>query len=162
MPNFAEMARRIQQDVPGLIAATVQTQRGMIFDSSGTYNGRPGWPALRCRDGQPLKDTGTLSQSIGPRNDGIRPGYGTESIVRMGRDIVTIGTGIAYAAVQNYGAVIRPVHAKALRFQCHGKFIFRKKVTIPARTFNDFTNADVTELEDTIGNYISAVIGGAI
>lgn len=161
MPDFRGAAERIKRELPGLIAATLQTQRGMVFDTSGTYNGRPGWPELRCRDGQPLKDRGTLSQSMGPQNDGVHPGHSVGSIVRLSDGLVTIGTDIAYAAIQNYGGVIVPVRAKALRFMCHGKVVFRKRVRIPARTFNDFTAADVTELEDTVGAYIASVIGGA-
>lgn len=160
MPDFRGMARQIKKEIPGLIAATLQTQRAMIFDQEGAYNGRSKWPDLKCRQGQILKDRGTLSRSIGPANDGIHPGRMTGSVVRLSDTVVTIGTTIAYASVHNNGAVIEPVKAKALRFKCGGRWRFSKRVRIPARTFNDFTDQDVTELEDTIANYIASVIGG--
>jgi phage gpG-like protein len=159
-PQFKNVAVQIQSELPGLIAATLQTQRAMIFDSSGTYNGRPGWDPLKCRDGQPLKDRGTLSQSIGPANDGITPGRATGSIVQLAMGMVTIGTNIAYAEVHDQGKVIVPVKAKALRFKCHGKFVFRKKVTIPARPFGNFTSDDISELNETVTNYLTSKING--
>lgn len=164
MPDWARLSERVQAEVPGLIAATLQTQRGMIFRSGGSYNGRPGWAPLRCRDGQPLRDRGTLSQSIGPVNDGLHPSRVTGSIVRLSgglNGVVTIGTSLAYAAVQNYGATIVPVRAKALRFMCHGKVVFRKKVVIPPRPFADFTGEDERELVTTIENYLQHLIGGS-
>lgn len=163
LPNFRSMASRLDAEVPGLIAATLQTQRGMIFDKSGAHNGRAEWRELRCRKGMPLKDRGTLAQSMGPRNDGMRPGKGVGSIVRMSGGLdgdVTIGTNLAYAAVQNYGATIVPVRAKALRFKCRGQWIFRKKVTIPARPFADWTREDEEELVETVENFVMHVLSG--
>jgi phage gpG-like protein len=160
LPRFAEAAARAEAELPGLLAATLQTQRAMIFDSEGKYNGRPGWAPLKCRKGQILKDRGTLSQSIGPQNDGIRPGAAVGSIVRITPGIVTIGTNIAYAAVHQYSATIRPVKAKALRFKCNGHWTSRKKVFIPARPFADFTSADVSEIRQTVENYLGELLGG--
>lgn len=163
LPDFARHAERINREVPGLIAATLQTNRGMIFRNSGRYNGRSKWKKLRCRKGQPLKDRGTLSQSMGPQNDGMHPGHATGSIVRMSGGLagmVTIGTNIAYAHVHNSGMVIYPRKAKALRFPCRGEWVFAKKVTIPARPFNDWTREDGRELVETIENYVAHVLGG--
>jgi phage gpG-like protein len=163
LPDFAAYAEKINREVPGLIAATLQTNRGMIFDKSGRYNGRRKWKKLRCRSGMPLKDRGTLSQSMGPRNDGLHPGHATGSILRMTGALegtVTVGTNIAYAAIQNDGGVIYPKTAKALRFKCRGKWVFAKKVTIPARPFNDWTREDGKELVETIENYIGHVLAG--
>jgi phage gpG-like protein len=160
LPQFADAARKARAELPGLIAATMQTQRGQIFDSEGTYNGRPGWKPLKCREGQILKDRGTLSQSIGPRNDGKNPAKRVGSIVRISGNLVTIGTDIAYAAVQNYGHPgIKPVRAKALRFKCGKRWVFAKKVRIPARPFADWYSDDVRELQQTCANYLSSLVG---
>jgi phage gpG-like protein len=159
-PQFKNMAVQIQSELPGLIAATLQTQRAMIFDSEGTYNGRPGWKPLKCRNGQILSDSGDLRKSIGPVNDGITPGRATGSIVELSIGLVTIGTKIAYAEVHDQGKVIFPDTKKALRFKCHGKFIFRKKVTIPARPFGNFTSDDISELNETVTNYLTSKING--
>lgn len=160
LPNFGAASEKIKAELPGLIAATLQAQRGMIFDTEGRYNGRPGWSPLKCREGQPLKDTGVLAMSIAPINDGIHPGHRSGSIVRLSNELVTIGTDIAYAIIQNNGGVIKPVKAKALRIPCFDGYIFSKKAVIPARVFNDITDQDVEELSDTISNYIAATIRG--
>ena len=159
-PPWKKYAAQLKAQIPGVLAATMQTQRAMIFDSEGKYNGRQGWKPLKCRDGQILKDTGTLSKSIGPMNTGITPGMATGSIVRYQKELVTIGTNIAYAHVQNEGATIVPVKAKALRYKCHGKWRFSKKSVIPARPFNDWTLADIAELSTTMENFIGAVLRG--
>lgn len=161
LPDWSAARERILSEVPGLIAATLQTQRGMIFDQSGAYNGRPAWPDLRCRNGMPLKDRGTLAQSIAPRNDGLRPGRSTGTILRTmgGLDgITTVGSSLAYASVQNNGATIVPVRARALRFKCHGRWVFRKKVVIPPRPFADWTHQDQNELVTTVENYVKYVL----
>jgi len=163
LPNFAAYAERINREVPGLIAATLQTNRGMIFYKSGRYNGRRKWKKLECRNGRPLKDNNDLSQSMGPQNDGMIPGRFTGSILKMTgglEGMVTIGTNIAYAHVHDRGMVIRAKNAKAMRFKCHGKWAFAKKVTIPARPFSDWTRKDGKELVETIENYIGHVLGG--
>ncbi len=162
LPDWTAARDRINATIPGLIAATVQTQRGLIFDNEGAYNGRQRWAGLKCRTGQILKRRGTLSQSIGPRNDGDQPAHAVGSIVRMTgglEGVVAVGTSIAYAAVHNYGATIRPVRAKALRFQCGNTWVFRRKVTIPARPFADWTSQDTDELVATIENRIAAILG---
>lgn len=161
MPDWDAAREQLQAAIPGLIAATVQTQRGLIFDAEGAYNGRQKWAGLKCRDGQILKKRGTLSQSIGPKNDGEKPAHTTGSIVRMTGGLegtVTVGTSIAYAAVHNYGAIIRPVRAKALRFRCFGKWTFRKKVVIPPRPFADWTAEDTAELVATVENKIADIM----
>ena len=161
-PDLAAAGARIRAGLPGLIAATLQRQRAMIFDNEGAYHGRPRWEPLKCRQGQILFDTGKLSQSIGPLSrTSDRPGYSVGSIVKLSDGIVTIGTNLPYAAVHNYGAVIRPVKAKALVYKCGKDFVFSKKSVIPARPFGDITNEDVTDLVDTVSGYISAQIGGA-
>lgn len=154
-PDWRGFARQLKKSLPGVLAATMQTQRAMIFDSEGKYNGRPGWEPLKCRDGQILKDTGTLSKSMGPQNDGLVPGKDVGSIVRSDIGLVTIGTNIAYAHVHNEGAIIKkPVRAKALRY------VFRKKSVIPARPFNDWTLKDIEEIKETIEAYVGSVMGG--
>ena len=158
-PDFKQAGEKIRNALPGLIAAVLQTQRAMIFDDSGEYNGRSGWEPLKSRNGQPLKDRGTLSRSIGPANDGITPGYATGSIVRLSDSIVTIGTNIAYAAVHDQGAVIYPKKpGGVLRFKIGNRWICTKKVTIPKRNFSDIMPLDIRELRDTIENFIVATI----
>lgn len=99
------------------VAAQMQTNRGMLFMHSGVYNGHEKWAPLKLRAGQPLKDRGTLSQSIGPiqrKNSGVQPRYEKGSIVRFGGDKVTVGTNLKYARLMNDGGTIVPKNGKLL------------------------------------------------
>lgn len=42
---------------------------------------------------------------------------------------------VKYAAIHEYGGVITPKNASALRFQIDGKWVHAKKVTMPERSF---------------------------
>lgn len=59
----------------------------------------PGWPPPRRRDGEPLRDTGQLANSI------------TYGFRRSGRTLV-VGSNLEYAGVQQYGARIVPTAGK--------------------------------------------------
>lgn len=111
-PPWLLAIRQRESDIYLLIAATLQTNRGMMFDTDNA--GRTPWAPLKLRDGQPLSKTGALRQSFAPRNDGVRPGYGEGTIVRIGDGVVTVGTTLAYAPIHNTGGVIRPVKSKFL------------------------------------------------
>lgn len=41
------------------------------------------------------------------------------------------GPGTVYGAVQEFGATIRPVRARALRFEVAGQVVFARQVTVP-------------------------------
>lgn len=89
---------------------------------TGTAPDGTKWAPLKFRNGSPLRDKGLLMNSIVPR---------------FGPDYVDIGTNRVGAAVHQFGATIRPVKAKMLRFFAEGSKvpIFRKSVTVPARPF---------------------------
>lgn len=68
-------------------------------------------------------------------------------------------TDLIYAPVQEFGAVIRPVHAQALRFVVAGGIVFAQKVTIPPQpyfipTFNQDTDRVVEHVADRIMQHI--------
>lgn len=76
-------------------------------------------PAFRA--GQPLRDTGRLQRSITSAVQG---------------DSALVGTNVIYARTHQYGAKIKPVKGKTLRFAlAGGGFAFPRGVTIPARPF---------------------------
>lgn len=57
-------------------------------------------------------------------------------VKRINQYAVSVGpVGIIYAAVHEFGAVITPKRAKALRFVIEGKVIFAQYVKIPARPY---------------------------
>ena len=79
------------------------------------------WPDLKYRNGKPLQDTGRLRNSITWE---LRPGG------------VRVGTNVIYAAVHNFGAVIKPKRAKFLAIPVGGGSIrLVKSVTIPQREY---------------------------
>lgn len=118
-PDFEDKLRRNRERIQRFVAATLQTNRGMIFDREGAYNGRNKWAALKFRQGMILSKTGHLRKSIAPRNANGRAG--PDGIVRFQGDTVTIGTNLYYARLMNDGTtklpggVLRPVKAKALK-----------------------------------------------
>jgi phage gpG-like protein len=112
-PPWLLAIQQRESDIYLLIAATLQTNRGMMFDQENAGRPTP-WAPLKLRQGQPLSKTGALRQSFAPRNDGVRPGKGAGTILKYGRDNVTIGTDLAYAPIHNLGGVIRPVKGQFL------------------------------------------------
>ena len=44
--------------------------------------------------------------------------------------VVRIGTNVVYAAMQEFGGVIRPVHKKALKFKVDGHWVTTQRVTL--------------------------------
>lgn len=123
--DFPDLEGRLTSAMPrimNVLAASMQTNRRLLFASGGSYNGHPGWAPLQFRVGQPLLRGGArgLSGSMGPRNDGRTPGRGVESILEINGEKVTIGTSLKYARLMNDGTskmpggVLRPVRAKAL------------------------------------------------
>lgn len=57
------------------------------------------------------------------------------------------GGGLVYAHIHEYGGVILPKTAKALRFQIDGKTIFAKSVTMPERSY---MRSSLVEMRDEI------------
>lgn len=162
-PDIAQALRSKKREIDLFLLAQMQTNRGLLFDSEGTYNGRPGWKPLKTREGQILKKSGTLSQSIGPQDGSGNPGP-NGGISRVEGDKLTIGTNLFYARMMNDGTtkmpggVLRPKRAKALKFNIGDKTVFRKSVTIPARPFDNWNDADAQELADSLVNYVASLI----
>ncbi len=107
------------------------------------------WEPLKLRSGQPLRDKGHL-------RDSIVPAYGP--------DYVDIGTNHVGAKVHQFGATIRPVRAKALRFFAEGSNIpiFRQQVTIPARPYLPLDNSGNLVLPATWEKSFLSTIRAAI
>ena len=82
-----------------------------------------------------------------------------------GNDIY-VGSNRIYAAVHQFGAVIRPVRAKALMFRMGGVgkrggagFVRAQSVTIPARPYLGFGPKDQRAVLDVLGVAIGRAIG---
>ena len=98
-----------------------------------------------------LQDKGLLRQSFSAaRGSGnmYRFTYTTDSEAGL-------ESHLPYAAIQNFGGTIVPKTKKALSFfNSHGMRVFARKVTIPARPFNQFREADLKELQELISNFL--------
>lgn len=169
LPNFAQKFKEMQSDLMLLLAASMQTNRAMMFDKEGADNGKTKWASLNphFRSGMILNNTGVLRKSMGPQNDGIRPGRGKDGIVQIEGTRAVIGTRLTYARLMNDGTVnmpggvMKPTRAKALKIPiASGKFMFRKSVKIPARKMDIITEDDKREWADTLANYIAEKLNG--
>jgi HK97 gp10 family phage protein len=77
-------------------------------------------------EGEGLVDTGNLMKSVQPGTLMIFQGSGE----------ITVGTNVVYAAIHEFGGIIRARKAKALRFKTKdGKWHTVKSVTMPARPY---------------------------
>lgn len=166
LPNFSKRLRDMKDEISLVLAATMQTNRAMMFDKDGADNGKPPWAPLTWRKGRPLQKTGTLRKSMAPpQRDGLSPGLGRDGLLRIAGNRVTIGTALGYARMMNDGTtkmpggVLKPVTAMALRFPApegsKEKFMFRKSVRIPARPMDTVTEQDKKEWADTLSDFIA-------
>jgi phage gpG-like protein len=78
------------------------------------------WAPLTSREGRPLRQTGNNIQRSWTAG-GETP------------DSFKFGSRFKYLATHQYGATIRPVRARGLRFKIAGQFVFARQVTIPRR-----------------------------
>ena len=182
-PDLKARVGKAEPEIRLFMAATIQTNRGLLFDSEGKHNGRPGWAPLKFRVGQILSDRGVLRKSMAPFNADGKPG--PDGIVVIQPDSITIGTTLLYARLMNDGTTKMPggklvaknakalkiplpngknatPTAKALRKGASGegkqKFIFRKSVKIPARPFDDWNAQDQEELDEALINKLAEII----
>jgi phage gpG-like protein len=164
------------QEFKGSMSALLFSQRLEVFNSESSRDG-PWKPLSQIQMDQRLKslervdswrqqqlaskgfakvkilqDKGTLRQSFTPETG---PGNAYKH-VELGEDFVRVSTNVPYARIQNQGGTIVPVRAKALAFQgANGQMIFAKKVTIPARPFDQFTDANEEELAELTEAYLN-------
>lgn len=169
MPDLSKKLNANLERIKLFMAAQIQTNRGMLFDQEGAYNGHSKWAPLRCREGQILSRTGTLRKSIAPLDSSGKPGAHGFVEIAGGKykPKVSIGTTLAYAAMMNYGTTglpdgkLRPKNAKALVFECGGEKRFAKWVKIPARPFDEWNQADQSEVATALSNLITEILNEA-
>lgn len=68
----------------------------------------------------------------------------------VGGDAVAVGAMLPYAAIHQFGGVIRPKGAKALVFRLGGRLVRAKKVTIPARPYLGWGRADQAMADEVL------------
>lgn len=86
--------------------------------STSPYGGK--WDAPGHRSGKPLVDKGHLQNSVSYRLVG---------------HAVEIGTNLRYAAIHQFGGVIKPKNKQRLFFMLGDRKIFARQVTIKPRPF---------------------------
>ena len=89
-----------------------------FVDGSDPYG--TAWAHPIFRDGQPLRDTGRLMNSM------------THRATAGG---VAIGTNVEYAGTHQQGATVKAKNKPLLKFKTPAGWISKKAVTIPARPF---------------------------
>jgi phage gpG-like protein len=85
-------------------------------------------------------------------------------ITRLDNASVTIGSDRPYAAIHQFGGIIRPKSGGRLKFQVNGQWFSAKQVTIPARPFFPFRNGKLIEsaraaVESTARVKLAALLG---
>lgn len=118
-PDWKAKLKAREQELNLFLAANIQMNRGMLFDTEGSHNGHARWAPLVLRAGQILSNRGILRKSISPKNPKGTPG--ADGIVRFAGDTIIVGTTLLYARMMNDGTakmpggVLRPKNAKALK-----------------------------------------------
>lgn len=119
--------------------ALVETTRRR-FETSTAPDGTP-WTPLNPAYAEVRKPHRILVQA------GMRGGLKGSIHYRAWTREVVVGTDKIYGAVHQFGAVIKPVKAKALVFRMGRGLVFARKVTIPARPYLGFGPRDVAAVE---------------
>lgn len=130
---LTEMQKRTGDIRPALnvIGRFLQTRIRLGFKGGfSPYGGA--WTPLQHRQGQPLRDTGRLQNSM------------TYNVSGSGEaPHVDVGTNVSYGRVHQFGAIIKPKNGKYLRFMGATGAVFSKGVIIPSRPFMPLTPSNV-------------------
>lgn len=71
-----------------------------------------------------------------------------------------VGSNLEYAAIHQFGGVIRPKNAKILAFSVGGKKVFAHKVKIKANPYLGISESDKEEIVATVKDYFEEEIHG--
>jgi phage gpG-like protein len=82
------------------------------------------------------------------------------SITTMGTTLVgRVGSPVVYAAIHEYGGIIRPKNSKYLVFRINGSWVRTKKVTMPAREWLSKSLEDVKpQIESIFGRTVELAV----
>lgn len=126
------------KDLMADIGEALVSSSKMRFESETDPQGQK-WVKSRKQSGKTLADTGTLKRSI-THNTSVSE--------------VIYGSNVEYAAIHNYGGVIKPKEKKALKFQVNGRWVTKKLVTMPKREFIGISDDDKAEAMEMIRLHI--------
>jgi len=110
----------------------------------GSGPGGAAWPALNPAYAAIKRGPGILRES------GMRGGLMGSITSRAGSDSVEIGSNKIYAAIHQFGGIIRPVSAAKLRFPLVGGLVAVDQVEIPARPYLGIDREDEVMILETV------------
>ena len=114
-------------------------------------------------EGSPFAPLNPLYASSKPSGDPILKKTGSlrnELTSTVHGNSLVWGSNRIYAAVHQFGAIIKPVKAPALVFRMGGELFKRQSVTIPARPYLGFNNEDRQVAIDTLETFFRRCMGG--
>lgn len=117
----------LSHDASPLLSAAgsviLNVTKGNFTSFGSKYRPEP-WPHKRSGQPSNLTKTGTLRRSFS---------------LQIGPTSVTLSSPTIYAALHQFGGIVRAKNAKALRFKSGNKWFVKSKVVIPARPFIPIT-----------------------
>ena len=92
---------------------------------------------------------------------GMRGGLQGSITSAVEGNAVLVGSNKIYAAVHQFGAVIRPKVASRLRFTMGGRAITARSVTIPARPYLGLSDTDRADVFETLDGFLRRAMARA-
>lgn len=126
----------------GLMRSIAGTMRTAVMDNFEA-GGRPSWLGITYRAGTPLNDTGNLKNSIQQSYD---------------NDRAVVGTNEIYAAIHQFGGVIKPKKGKYLVFPVGDGWVMTDEVVMPARPFLTLTPQDEEDILQDVQDYFQRIV----
>ena len=169
-PNLLENFKSQFKNVLIGMASDVQTNRGLLFDGEGAFNGHEKWKDLASgknkkilKNGlqarQILRKSGVLRLSLAPSNPDGTPGQ--NGYIKVEGDyknvVMKVGTLVAYAKIHNEGGVI--MHPGTDNGFGRGIKIKAHPITIPKRNFTDWNEIDARNMKKYLKNVAKAING---
>lgn len=126
-----------------LITSTQERIRDQVSPDGAAWPAlRPDYAAVKRGSGM-LVESGRLIGSLTRRVDGPQ---------------LLVGTNVLYAAIHQFGGVIRPKSGSRLRFRIGRREVFARQVTVPARPFLGISPQDREDMIETIEAHIRRVL----
>ena len=111
------------------------------FEEQRSPDGVPWLPSIRART-----EGGTTLVQRGHLRDSIRKSVSDAQ--------VEVGTSVPYARIHQLGGTIKAKPGKSLRFTIGDRSVFARKVTIPARPYLGFREADKQRLLELLIDHL--------
>lgn len=171
IPNYLKRLQGSLKRIQIAMAADIQTNRGLMFDAEGAYNGHPKWKDLKSgankriakngmQERQILRKSGALKNSIAPTGASGRAGPGGTVILEgtIAAPAVRVSTQIKYAAIHDKGGTIR--HPGTANGFGKGIKIPAHDIEMPRRNFSDWNRQDQKQMGIMLKNLLSEILNG--